>query len=508
MAAPRGGPPRRALGAAVAMSLTTLASAQDATPAARLPLTIVPSFAATATLTYSDGLQPSTPRSELVTTLSPGVRINSTAGPVRGFLDYGLKALYFTGNSGHSEIQHALSAAATAEIVERRFLIDAGASISQQAISAFGPQFTDTSLARTNRTEVRAYSLSPSLRGSIAGAVDYVARVSQTGSQSAGVAGASSHSLLTLLQLNGRPQGPLNWSVAGSRQRLNYNAGDNSQSDRLDGSLSYAATPQLNLTLQAGRESTDLGGLFRQTANTHGYGVAWQPSPTTSLTANQQSRPFGRTHQFNISHRTPRTIWTYNDTRDVASGAAQPVFASLGTAYDNLFQQFASQIPDPDLRAAEVTRFLTSRGINPNAQVIGSFVSSSATLQRLQTLSVMLLGVRQTISLAASQGLTTRLDQTVGPFDLSNTSFVRQQGFNIGVSHRLTPLSSINLTASQQRTLGDDKATRLQSFDISWSGQIGFRTRATLSARHSVFDGSTTSAYSESALSAGLNLTF
>jgi len=77
------------------------------------------------------------------------------------------------------------------------------------------------------------------------------------------------------------------------------------------------------------------------------------------------------------------------------------------------------------------------------------------------------------------------------------------------LSHRLTLLSTLNLTGSMQDTLAtaSQPGTNLKSLALGWSTIINAHATAGLIARHSVFN-STIDSYRESAVSASLSLRF
>ncbi len=75
----------------------------------------------------------------------------------------------------------------------------------------------------------------------------------------------------------------------------------------------------------------------------------------------------------------------------------------LGNIYDLLFSQMASSIPDQAARAIFVNNLLLQNGIAPNVQVNAGFLSSQVTVMRRQELSYVLLGVRNTLTLAVNR---------------------------------------------------------------------------------------------------------
>ena len=488
--------------------------AQTATPAegaSGRAFSVVPSVSISETLTDNSRLVSFGRQSDLITQITPSVRISSTGGRVKGFLNYSLSGLAYARHSQVSNFQNSLSALANVEAVENWAFLDASADISQQSISAFGTQSADPTLVNSNRTEVRTYKLSPYVRGQLADLASYEARLTHTAVSNSSTAASNSSNDEARLRLGGdSPLRVLSWSADATRQVIDYRVGRRTEDDRLRGELHFAIDPQLQLTLIDGRESNDYVSLDKQSHSTPGWGLDWKPTERTRISVQREQRFFGNSHTYDLEHRTPRTVWSYRDTRDISTGFGQPTAGSLGTAYDLFFAQFASRQPDPALRATLVNNFLQANGIAPTTQVFGGSLASAVMLQRRQELSFALLGIRDTVTFMASRSDARRLDSIVSVADdFSNGNNVRQRGYSVNLAHRLTPLSALNLIASMDRTSGSTAAqsTRLRSISLAWSGRLGPHSSGSLGARHSVFD-SATNPYKETAATAALSLQF
>ena len=129
--------------------------------AARAGWSIIPDIGIRETLTDNLHLSNTDRRTELITELSPRLRLSSNTGRVRGYLDYSLTGLVYARESSSSTVQQSLRATGNVEAIEKWAYIDASASISQQNISALGTRTTDSSLPNDNRTEVASARLSP-----------------------------------------------------------------------------------------------------------------------------------------------------------------------------------------------------------------------------------------------------------------------------------------------------------------------------------------------------------
>src|SRR5690606_37794970 len=116
--------------------------------------------------------------------------------------------------------------------------------------------------------------------------------------------------------------------------------------------------------------------------------------------------------------------------QDVSDTPSRSGTLAIGTLGELLYSQFESLEPDPVRRAELVRSFLLANGYNPNHQVLSNFLASSASLQRRQTISFSLMGVRDTINVSMSRGSSRKLDTLVsGLDDFSTTELVRQSGF-------------------------------------------------------------------------------
>ena len=452
---------------------------------------------------------------EGIVRMSPGFRLDSVSGRVRGSLDYSGSLIYRAGRaeSEGREFQNALSASFLAEAVTNLLYLDARASISQQSISAFGQQSAGGSLQRNdNRTEVSSVSLSPYLRGSLGRAVDYEARLNATASDSRAEGTGNSNTTGGSLTLQSPRSGAmLGWALSASQQRTEYSSGGDSANDnsRVNATVAFAPSPELRWTLSGGRESADDGALAeRRVANTAGLGFQWTPSPRTSFSADLGERYFGRTNRIAFSHRSARTIWSYALVRDTTTGVDGLAFGQPLTLYQLFFEQQASAYPDPVLRDQVVRDLLAAQGLDPNQLVAPSFLTSSYSLQRRQDLSVAWLGRRTTFSL---QAYTTSSSQiiTIGGADPSFGEPVRQHGYASTLSYRLTPTTSVTAGGSRVMTYPTTTQVRtdLKSANIGLTSQLGRRTSGQLGARYAVFN-SSTDPYRETSVTASLNLRF
>lgn len=442
-------------------------------------VTIDPRVGLTETLTDNVRLDDANKKTELVTQVSPGIRVDIKGAKLKTFFDYALTHVSYAHGTSSGRTQNALNTFGTFEAVDDWAFLDFSGSISQQAVSAFQAQAIDNTAINANRAEVSTYRVSPYLRGRLGSSANYEARYTHTLTNSSSALSSDVTSTDGSIKLTGGSAfRRLGWSADASRQTADYSRGRSTESDRFNLGLTYAITPQVNAFVNGGHEANNFTSLDKQGYATSGFGMNWNPSERTKLSASRNKRSFGQAHNISFEHRSARTTWRISDSKDVSVTPSQTGF------------------------------LLNSEVIQPS--VISSFLTSAISLQRRQDVSVSLLGVRDTITFSATRSQSTRLDTlSIGQDDLNSSAVVNQRGFSVNYSHRLTPDYSLGVVLSQQDTSGalSTQDSTLRGLNVNVSGKVGHRTSATIGARRVVSSGSSVP-YTENALTGNLNVQF
>lgn len=499
---------RGAVGVTLSALAPCLALAQDAGNAAHAWI-IEPSVALRQTFTDNQTLQ-SVKESDSITEASAGVRLTGNSRILRGFLDYSLTGSAYAKNSAANALDHVLNANAIAEVIDGQAFVDLRASYLKQAISAFGSQSPEQRLTERNTADFARVFISPYVRGRVGSTTRYEARLSREVARAKGTDLGDAENSAASLHFDGLASGSaLGWSADATHDVSNYRAGRRTFDSRARVGLTYAVTNEVKLGLGVGTERTDLVTIDGKSTPTYAAQAEWTPTERTSLSANVEKRFFGPAHVLRFLHRTRNTVWTVSDSRDISDRATQGN-AGLGNVYDLFFRQYASVEPDVVKRDVLVRNLLRTSGVDPNAVVVGGFLSSAATLQRMQSASLAIVGVRNTITVLLSSGRNERADKVATVLDdLSTTRAVRERGLSLDWAYRLTPQSSINLTASYRSSDGDlaSQQTTLKAVRAAWTSTLGLNSIVNIGARHVIFDSPTTP-YDENALFASFRWLF
>lgn len=448
--------------------------------------------------------------SDQITEISPGLRWLGNTSRVKGFVDYSLRGFHYARSTGTSHIEHQLNGNVAIEAVEQHLFVDVNGAISMQPISVFGPP-VDGLPGNPNAAQTSRFGVSPYWRGRLGSAADYELRyrMQDVRSDSAQRSDARSQEWRVRVD-NAQSQPVLGWALEAGQEQVDFSQRRSLDSTTLRARLRYAATPDWMLMAVAGAESTNEVSLARESHHIAGLGVQWRPSERTRVLLERENRYFGAAHNVLLEHRSAQTIWRYSDTQGVSHGLGAQS-ASLGGLFDLLYGFYAQMEPDPLLRSQRVQAEIDRLGLSADLQVPQDFLRSSSTLERVQQLSVALLGRRSMVTLAVMQSDNRRLG--LGPAllgdDFDSNARIRQRGWSVLLAHRLTPQTALQASLSEQRAVGTalGQQVHVRSLALGLSTQLALRTSLGLQLRRSLSDGRA-SPYNESALVAMLTHRF
>jgi uncharacterized protein (PEP-CTERM system associated) len=171
---------------------------------------------------------------------------------------------------------------------------------------------------------------------------------------------------------------------------------------------------------------------------------------------------------------------------------------------------WTSAIPDPEERAEAVRRRLKETGISADSVLSSNFVSARPAIFRNDVASFALLGRINTATLTMVRKEQRSFGVRVtGGGDAADEDF-RQMGIHANLAHKLTPLTTLTLTATSLRTEGlavTPKQSTQQRYSVFLSTALGPRTSASLGLRRSTFHGSTElESYRENAVFASVSI--
>lgn len=430
---------------------------------------------------------------EQTTEVSPGIGVVVNTARLRGFLDYSLRGIYDAQNTVRDNFQQALNTNGTFEAWDNRAFIDFSGVIGQQAISAFESPSVDA-VGNRNLSETSSFRVSPYLRGSLMGSVDYELRYSLQTTKTDTITRSDLRSEEGLVRFGREAIGQaFGWTLEASTGELEYDFGTKSSMDTVNGRLAYALDPTLVVSALAGVDSNNLLTPNMKSYQSKGLSLDWRPSERTRVYVERSNRYFGNGHNVEVEYRHRRSVWRFVDTRDVSTGQLDASSASMGTL-SGLIEGLIDQ-PDPVLRAQEVNRRLEQLGLPANFEVFPGFLTSAASVQRTQELSLGLFGQRNAVVFAVSRNNTRPLAPALVNLgdDFGLTQAILQKAWTASFAHRLTPLTALNVVYTRQSNQAINNTAlknSLTSMTLGVTTRLAVRTSGVLQFRHSVYDGS------------------
>jgi uncharacterized protein (PEP-CTERM system associated) len=435
--------------------------------------------------TYTDNafLGLGTPRSDWVTEVTPGIRIDGRSPRLTANLSYAPSALFYARNSEANDVINNLDAFGRLEAVERFFFVEAAANISQSFLTPFAPQPGEIAIATQNRVENRTLSLSPYVRFE-GRDLEYELRNRNTWTTNSTDLGDIRTRRWT--GHVGSPVRRFGWALefdASDISRYNLLIPRPDDKARLyRARLYYQPDPAWRLSASAGAEENNY--ILNQTQQTTIYGaaLAWRPSARTSADLEYENRFFGPSRLARFDHRTRLTAWRVTYSRNTSTYQEELLRLPPGSTTALLDSVFAANIPDPDQRRAAVEQFMRSSGTPASLANPLAFYTQRVYVREGVEASVALLGKRNSITFTAfaAESSDIAADALGLPSDaLLLSRRIKQRGFGAYAQHRLTPSTSIGANASRSWSRQEQPAdfeTRNEYFNVMLNHTVSPKT--------------------------------
>ncbi|WP_176442433.1 TIGR03016 family PEP-CTERM system-associated outer membrane protein [Noviherbaspirillum humi] len=432
-------------------------------------------------------------RSDFITDISPHLLATINGSSVKARLDYTLQNLGYARSADHFSSYHRLNAFANTEVVDELLYLDSRAGITQQNLSAFGPQ-TDNNLNVTNnRSEVRSLSISPYLRHRWGQTATGELRYGRDWLRSNTQALNADHQDRLSLSVNSGPAfATLGWGANYTQQRAYYDGGRTVNLSSATSNFTYRLSSQLGLVSTLGYETNDYATLGPKPEGLIWLaGVKWTPSPRTNLDARLGKRFYGNTYSLTASQRTRTGVFSlgYNEElTTVLSPSVQQLNVDTSTFLNDLWR---SSIPDPQARQAFVDAFIRANNLPGSLAQNVLSLSNRVYLQKGLQASLAYRTTRDTALLSFSH--IDRRAQTGASADiglpgaalLGLEDHTRQASANLIVAHQLTPRLSAtaSLAYSRVRSLTVDNTSSLKTASFSLTRQLDLKTQAVIEYR-------------------------
>ena len=436
-----------------------------------------------------------TPRSDFVTQVTPGIRIDGRSPRLTANLNYAPSALYYARNSEGNDFVNNLDAFARLEAVERLFFVEARGQIGQDFINPFVAQPVDITTSTPNRREIKSFVLSPYVRHA-GSELEYELRNSTTWTDSS-TAGLGKFRTEQWTGHVARPVRRFGASLEFDHTDISYY---DSLVDRGDDKarlyrarLYWQPDPAWRLSVSGGEEENNYVLQQTQRSSIYGGAIAWRPSGRTSADLEYESRFFGPSRLAQINHRTPLSAWSVTYSRNTSTFQQEVLRLPPGNTAALLDSVFAARIPDPDQRRAVVEQFIATSGTPESLANSLAFYTQRVYLREGVDASFAIIGKRNSIAFTAFAAENSDISaDALGllPDAILLARKVKQRGFGTYAQHNLTPTTGIGLRASRINSRQEQPA----EFD-SRNDYVSLSLNHTISPKSIVFTGISSSRF-------------
>lgn len=449
--------------------------------------------ALTTRLVSSDNINfsPTVPSSDSLLELNPTITVNRRSPRLTLNATYRPRYFEYFDDTFDSRIAHDFDGAGRWEVVDDLFYLDARAISAQRNQSVFNAVPIDSRFAADQLSRTRTYSLTPSFRGTVrlGDIATWRSSYNIIRSESSGVVAGNSLTSETFNGTLASTPAKFGWQVDVNNVKTSSDLQRSTDRKRITGSLIYRPDTTVRLVARAGYEDTNF--LNQRSGNSYGFGATWNPTPRTSFNGDFDERPYASTASVRASHRLPRAVLSANYTRNLTTRAEQ-LLAQDGTTdladSLSLLEPFASQA-DPAERLRLIENFLRDNGLQRFQVGLAPILSDRQFLQTRFQLTATRTGVRNSVSLSVFR---SESDSSVGGFgpttgdDFALSPVIRQTGWTLSYSHRLSTVSSLNMSATSSKSNGSTGTgigSNRDSLTATWTTRLGTRSNGSIGLR-------------------------
>lgn len=483
-----------------------------ASPAVAQRWIIDPSIEAQATLTnnanYDTGAQR---EADLIFNVLPAVSFAREGPRLRLNGSAGLNVIGYTAGSQTSRILPQANVLANLEAIDRLFYVDAALLANQEVLNPFLPR-SDAASTFNKYTYAQA-RIAPYLQGNFSDTWRYLVRSdnSYTYTTQAATSLSDAYYGRHVAEV-ARVARPLGGSLRVQRDVTIFEE-PREADQRLDvalATITYAFTPQFNAGLRGGYERTNYTR-EEESGPIYGIDLAWAVSPHTRVGGFWESRFYGPSYQFDASSRQRLLATSISASRSVATYPQLLLELPSGGNVSSLLNAIlTARFPDPVERAQQVRDLIARQGLPSSLPGAVNIYSRSANVLTSGSGSLALIGVRNTLALTLYYLKTELLpDAAIPPTFITFNNSI-QKGVSVSLSHKLSPVISLNATGSRIETRGFEPSagnvTDENIFEVQVSRQVTPRTSAFIGGRYQQQDSSSNAIRdaSEAAIFVGL----
>jgi len=265
---------------------------------------------------------------------TPNLHLHGEGGRVKADINYNPTLSAGTSDTDPEALTHQLFGLAEVEAVEDRFFIGFDTSARLTGNDSSSASVDAVNFNTDNGEQVFTFGITPEFRHHLNQYADIVSRnrfdwVNYSGNDNGSEDSRSQ--TLNLQLVSGRHFSVFNWRLVANHRKTYFDS-DRDDETRKDyrGILEYRINPRWSVNGSIGYEDNEVETDRDDTNGTiWDVGATWTPNPRTQASVEYGDRYFGDRYSGRISHRTRRTRFSADFSREVTNRRTQETVDSL-----------------------------------------------------------------------------------------------------------------------------------------------------------------------------------
>lgn len=285
--------------------------------------------------------------SDWITMVRPRISVYREAARANVDLSYAPEYRHYWKDTQSNDLVHFLRSNGDIELVENHFFIDGWATADQRRTTSGGRSGVDGLTGTDDLTNTYTAGISPYFTTRLGRSTVFEARYGlDRVYNDDDETDSSTGQRVDLVLGSGASVKETPWEVHLEQSNISYDdAEDDDKIQRAVGEVAYQINRKWSLGARLGYENYELAANDDDDSEVWSLGFLFTPNSRTRLAAGYGKRVFGDDYYLDFSHRSRRTIWTANYTRDVASSRDEASQATLFQRQD----AFGDLVRDPVL---------------------------------------------------------------------------------------------------------------------------------------------------------------
>lgn len=474
--------------------------------------TVQPALKTSVVLTDNVGYSTTAADADAVLVLTPSLSLQGRGGRYRVDGTLSFDGLTYLGRSRADRVLPQSRLNAQAEVAEKLFFVDLGASAVTTTADPFGA-LTDA-VTSLNRTTVSTLRVSPYLDRELTDTTRLTLRTDHRWTRGYGNDTDRENNTAALqtqdLQLQVQPR-PLGITLSANRDVTDYRYLPSNRMEFRAARVTpqYAFSPEFIVRVTGGRDEARYLG--QDVDNTlRGGGLHWTPTERTVFDLQAEKRFFGNAWNVTLDHRSPFVAVNGTLERTVTTYAAQIGTLSAGSDTAALLDSLlTTRFPDATQRAAVVQELITNLGLPSSLSSAISLYSGTPQVVQGGTLSTVWSGVRHNLTVRYYARRVTDLQGSASTTQIVSADS-SQRGGGVTLVRRLSrdaaaeagfDLASVH---GEGLNVGDDSLSR--SWRVGLTHSLSPRTSVAVTLRYQTSDTTLNAATSTAASQTSLTL--